>query len=143
MLPVGMATPRRFRMLEKRRRAQAGVLLAAVIAVVALVVAAPGGASGGQKLGLRASASGALRFNTKTLNARSGRVTITLTNPSGSGLRHGVEVEGHGIEKRSRTIGPGKRASVTVRLKAGTYAFYCPVDGHKAAGMRGKIVVKR
>jgi plastocyanin len=109
----------------------------------ALMVASPGGAASTQKLGLRASASGALKFNKKTLRARPGRIKVTLTNPSGSGLRHAVEVEGHGIEKESRTIGPGKRASVTVRVKAGTYEFYCPVDGHKAAGMRGKLVVKR
>jgi plastocyanin len=130
-------------MIHGRRKALAGVLLAAAMLVVALVIAAPGGAAGGQKLSLRASGSGALKFNKKTISARRGKATITLTNPSSSGLRHAVEVEGHGIEKRSKTIGPGKRASVTVRLKAGTYEFYCPVDGHKAAGMKGKIVVKR
>jgi uncharacterized cupredoxin-like copper-binding protein len=66
-----------------------------------------------------------------------------MTNPSGSGLKHAVEVEGKGIEKKSKVIGPGKKTSVTVRLKAGKYQFYCPVDGHKAAGMRGTIVVTR
>jgi plastocyanin len=137
-----MATPRRFRMLEKRRKALAALLLTAATAAVVLVVAAPGGAASRQKLSLRASASGALKFNKKTLNARPGKVTITMTNPSSSGLRHGVEVEGHGIEKRGKTIGPGKSTSVTVRLKAGTYTFYCPVDGHKAT-MKGKVVVKR
>ncbi|MCA1657495.1 MAG: hypothetical protein LC713_07290, partial [Actinobacteria bacterium] len=25
--------------------------------------------------------------------------------------------------------------------KAGTYQFYCPVDGHKAAGMKGTLIV--
>ena len=130
-------------MLERRRRALAGALLAAALLVVALVVAAPGGAAGGHKLSLRASASGALKYNKKTLTTTRGKATITLTNPSGSGLKHGLEVEGHGIEKRAKNIGPGKTSSVTVRLKAGTYQFYCPVDGHKAAGMKGKIVVKR
>ena len=125
------------------RKALGGALLAAAVLVVVLFVASPGGAASRQKLSLRASANGALKFNTKTLRARPGKATITLTNPSGSGLKHAVEVEGHGIEKRSTTIGPGKRASVTVRLKAGTYQFYCPVDGHKQAGMRGKLVVKR
>ena len=129
-------------MLVKRRKALAGLLLTAAIAAVALAVAAPGGAASRHKLSLRASASGALKFNTKTLNAAPGKVTITLTNPSGSGLKHAVEVEGHGVEKRSSTIGPGKKASVTVRLKAGTYKFYCPVDGHKVT-MNGKVVVKR
>src|SRR5215218_8919359 len=100
-------------MVVSRRKALAGVLLAAVMLVVALMIASPGGAASTQKLGLRASASGALKFNKKTLNARPGRVKITLTNPSGSGLKHAVEVEGHGIEKESKTIGPGKKASVT------------------------------
>ena len=30
---------------------------------------------------------------------------------------------------------------MTVKLKKGTYTFYCPVDGHEAAGMKGKLVV--
>jgi len=29
----------------------------------------------------------------------------------------------------------------TVNAKAGTYEFYCPVDGHKAAGMKGTLTV--
>jgi uncharacterized cupredoxin-like copper-binding protein len=27
-------------------------------------------------------------------------------------------------------------------VKAGTYEYYCPVDGHKAAGMTGKLTVQ-
>jgi uncharacterized cupredoxin-like copper-binding protein len=30
---------------------------------------------------------------------------------------------------------------VTVDLKAGKYEFYCPVDGHKQAGMKGTLTV--
>ncbi len=130
-------------MLEGRRKALAGMALAAVVLVTALAIVATGSAKGGQKLSLKASASGALKFNKKTLNAKPGRATIVMTNPSGSGLQHAVEVEGKGIEKRSKVVGPGKKTSVSVRLKAGRYDFYCPVDGHKQAGMRGKIVVKR
>ncbi len=129
-------------MILGRRKALAGVLLAAGMLVVALVIAAPGGAAGGQKLTLRASASGALKFNKKTLHARPGKVTVVMTNPSGSGLKHGIEVEGHGVEKDGKNVGPGHKSRVTVRLRAGTYEFYCPVDGHKAT-MKGKIVVKK
>ena len=39
-------------------------------------------------------------------------------------------------------VSPGKTASLTVTLKPGTYTFYCPVDGHKAAGMKGTLKVK-
>jgi uncharacterized cupredoxin-like copper-binding protein len=29
-----------------------------------------------------------------------------------------------------------------VKLKKGRYTFYCPVPGHREAGMKGKLVVK-
>jgi uncharacterized cupredoxin-like copper-binding protein len=128
-------------MLGRRTKALAGVTLAAVVLVVALAITATGSAKSGQKLSLKASASGALKYNKKTLTAKRGKATIVLTNPSSSGLKHGIEVEGHGIEKRAKNVGPGHKTSVTVTLKKGTYQFYCPVDGHKAAGMKGKIVV--
>jgi uncharacterized cupredoxin-like copper-binding protein len=47
-----------------------------------------------------------------------------------------------GAEKKGPNVGPGHTSKVTVTLKKGTYTFYCPVDGHKAAGMKGTIVVK-
>jgi plastocyanin len=130
-------------MLERRRTALAGAMLVAIAVVTVLAITATGSAKGGQKLSLRASASGALKFNKKTLHAKPGKATVVLTNPGSSGLKHGVEVEGHGAEKRSKNVGPGKTTSVTIRLKVGTYQFYCPVDGHKAAGMKGKVVVSR
>jgi plastocyanin len=130
-------------MLGRRRMALAGVMLAAAVLVTALAIAATGSAKGGQKLSLRASASGALKFNKKKLSAKPGKATIVMTNPSGSGLKHGIEVEGKGSEKRGKNVGPGKTSRVTVTLKAGTYNFYCPVDGHKAGGMKGTIVVKK
>jgi uncharacterized cupredoxin-like copper-binding protein len=36
----------------------------------------------------------------------------------------------------------GGKSTVTADLKPGTYEFYCPVDGHKAAGMKGTLTVK-
>jgi len=93
-------------------------------------------------LKLRAAADGANRFSKERLRAEPGKVTIRLRNPSTSGKPHAVEIEGHGVEKESAVAGPGHRVSVTAKLRRGTYEFYCPVDGHKAAGMEGKLVVK-
>ena len=36
-----------------------------------------------------------------------------------------------------------KTSTVSAKgLKKGTYTFYCPVDGHKAAGMKGELTVQ-
>jgi uncharacterized cupredoxin-like copper-binding protein len=127
----------------RSRRGLVGGLIAVIALVTVLAVTTAGSARSGQKLSLKASASGALRFNTKKLTARHGTVTIVMTNPTSSGLTHGIEVEGKGLKKRAKNAGPGHATSVTVRLRKGRkYQFFCPVDGHRAAGMKGTIVVK-
>ena len=63
-----------------------------------------------------------------------------LDNPSS--LPHAVEIEGNGIEEESDTIGEGETTKVTATVKAGEYEYYCPVDGHKAAGMEGTLTVQ-
>jgi len=126
---------------RKKLAGTAVVLCLALIAALAL--AGIGNAKGGTRLGLRASASGALKFNKKKLTAKRGTVTIVMTNPKGSGLTHGIAVEGKGVDKDGAKVGPGHKSTVSVRLKPGKYAFYCPVDGHKAAGMKGTLVVHK
>ena len=95
---------------------------------------------GAQTLKLSADAGGALKFDKSTLTAKVGKATIVLDNPSS--LPHAVEVEGQGIEEETDTIGKGETTKVTVDLKPGKYEYYCPVDGHKAAGMEGTLTVQ-
>jgi plastocyanin len=97
-----------------------------------------GGGGGATKLKLTADPSGALKFDKTSLSAKPGKVTITMDNPSST--PHAVEVEGNGVEEETKTLTKGT-ASVTVDLKAGKYEFYCPVDGHKQAGMEGTLTV--
>jgi plastocyanin len=102
-----------------------------------------GEASGGgkaQTLKLSADPGGALKFDKSSLTAKAGKVTIVLDNPSS--LPHAVEVEGNGIEEKSGTIGQGETTKVTASVKPGKYEYYCPVDGHKAAGMEGTLTVQ-
>jgi plastocyanin len=97
-----------------------------------------GGASSNLKLS--ADSSGQLKFDKSTLSAKAGNVTITMDNPSP--VAHAVAVEGNGVDKDGKTVNMGGTSTVTVNLKPGTYEFYCPVDGHKAAGMKGTLTVK-
>ena len=85
------------------------------------------------------AASSAARTRPRSLTAKAGKVTIDFDNPAT--VPHAVEVEGNGVEEESKTVTGGK-ASLTVDLKPGKYEFYCPVDGHKAAGMEGTLTVK-
>ena len=97
-----------------------------------------GGGGGATKLTLTADPSGAPKFDKTELTAKPGKVTIVMDNPSD--VPHAVEVEGGGVEEETKTLTKGT-ADVTVDLKAGKYEFYCPVDGHKDAGMEGTLTV--
>jgi plastocyanin len=98
-----------------------------------------GSSGGGSKLRLAADPSGQLKFTTSRLTAKAGTVTIDFSNQSS--VPHAVAVEGHGIDKDGQTITKGSN-SLTVKLKPGKYEFYCPVDGHRQAGMEGTLIVK-
>ena len=98
------------------------------------------GGGAAQTLKLTADPGGALKFDKSTLSAKAGKVTIVLDNPSS--LPHAVEIEGNGIEEESDTIGQDETTEVTATVKAGEYEYYCPVDGHKAAGMEGTLTVQ-
>ena len=73
-------------------------------------------------------------------NAKAGSVTITAKN-SGA-IVHALEVQGAGVTQKTGNIQAGSSATLKVNLKPGTYQMFCPIDGHKALGMKGTIVVK-
>lgn len=66
-------------------------------------------------------------------------VTIVLTN--GEELAHNVFVDGYGTGT-DLIAGVGSQDSVTfVASQEGTFAYYCTVEGHRAAGMEGRLIV--
>jgi plastocyanin len=99
-----------------------------------------GGGGGGQTLKLTADPGGALKFDKSSLTAKAGKFTIVMDNPSS--LPHAIEVEGQGMEVKGDTVTKGGVSKASGTLKAGTYEFYCPVDGHKQAGMKGTLTVQ-
>lgn len=58
------------------------------------------------------------------------------TRPPRVGLRLGAVVGA------TPTFSGAGTKTLSVNLKPGTYAFYCSVDGHRAAGMQGTLTVK-
>jgi plastocyanin len=100
---------------------------------------APSG-SGGTVLQLEADSSGALMFDKTTLEAPAGKVTIEMTNPSP--VPHDIAIEGNGVDVTGEVVSDGGTSTVSADLQPGTYTFYCSVDGHEAAGMKGTLTVQ-
>jgi plastocyanin len=101
---------------------------------------AGGGGGGGSTVQIAADPSGALEFEQTSVEATAGKVTIDFTNDSS--ISHDVKVEGNGVSGEGTDEVTGGSTSATLDLQPGTYTFYCSVDGHRAAGMEGQLVVK-
>lgn len=98
-------------------------------------------AGGSSKLSLEANPEGQLAYNTKSLSAKAGQVSIDFTNKSP--VPHNVTIESASGEKVGNTpTFSGGSKTLSLNLKPGTYKFYCSVPGHRQAGMEGTLVVK-
>ena len=75
-----------------------------------------------------------------TLQARVGD-TLSITLTSGDGALH--DFVAPDLKAKSIPVsGAGKSIALTFKAgKAGTFAYYCSIPGHREAGMEGKIVV--
>ena len=90
-------------------------------------------------LKLAANPEGQLSYDTKTLSAKAGSVTITMTNSSP--VEHNVTIaQGSTILGATPTF-TGSSKTLALKLTPGTYEFYCSVPGHRQAGMEGKLTV--
>jgi plastocyanin len=103
--------------------------------------ATPTSTGGESKLSLSAASGGQLEYNTKSLTANAGKVSIDFTNMAPLG--HNVTVE----SSSGQTVGStptfqGGSKTLSLNLKPGTYKFFCSVPGHRQAGMEGTLVVK-
>lgn len=66
------------------------------------------------------------------------KVRITYKNTKG---QHNLALDEFNV--KTKLLNAGEEETVEfVADKAGTYEFYCPVPGHKAAGMEGMLIVK-
>jgi plastocyanin len=135
-------------------------IYAQIIGVVLILVGvlgcgAGGGSAGGGGAEDSQAPSGAWESVLKTIRVKEVEFAlkpaeITLEKPgtylfkavNSGGTVHALEVEGQGIEEETEEIQPAQSAELKVKLEAGTYELYCPVDEHKEEGMEGKVIVK-
>jgi plastocyanin len=102
--------------------------------------ATPPPAAVGGELRLAADPSGQLKFDKSSLNARAGAVAIAMTNASP--VAHDVSIEGAGVDEKGKVVKDGGTSTVKAKLKAGSYTFYCSVDAHRQAGMKGTLTIR-
>jgi plastocyanin len=99
------------------------------------------GAAAGSALSLAANAEGQLKYNTTSLTAQAGKVSIDFTNSSPLGHNVTIESSAGKIVGATPTFQGGTKV-LTLDLKAGTYKFFCSVPGHRMAGMEGTLTVR-
>jgi plastocyanin len=100
-----------------------------------------GGAAAKSAVSLEANKEGELAYNTKSLSAKAGKVSIDFTNMSS--LAHNVTIESSsGAVLGATPTFQGGSKTLSVDLKPGTYKFFCSVPGHRMAGMEGTLTVQ-
>jgi plastocyanin len=84
-----------------------------------------------------------IAYDTTSLSGKAGNMTIDFNNPN-SALGHDVCVQDPNGKKLgcSQVVTGGKTTLDLSNLKAGSYTFYCSVDSHEAAGMKGTLTVQ-
>jgi plastocyanin len=100
-----------------------------------------GGGGGGSTVKLAADPT-QIAFTTDSLTAKAGNVTIDFNNPNPA-IPHDVCVDSsRGQLGCSDQVTNGSSTLALDNLKPGKYTFFCSVDGHEQAGMKGTLTVQ-
>lgn len=97
--------------------------------------------TGGSTLSLAANPEGQLSYNTTTLRAKAGKVSIDFTNMASLGHNVTIASASGAVVGATPTFQGGSK-TLSLNLKPGTYAFFCSVPGHRQAGMQGTLTVQ-
>ncbi len=91
-------------------------------------------------LEIDADPTGQLKFLASSGSAKAGQVTLRMKNMSS--VPHDIAIKGGGLNQVGAIVSGGGLSTVSATLKPGSYTFYCSVDGHEAAGMKGTLTIK-
>jgi len=91
-------------------------------------------------LQIDADPTGQLAYVSNKATGTPGPVTFKMQNKAS--VPHDLVVQGPGVQGKTPIQQGGGTGQFKATLKAGTYTYFCSVDGHRAAGMTGKILVK-
>jgi plastocyanin len=116
-----------------------------VLLPLSLVLAACGGSSSTSPGG---PVQQTIQISEKEYSLNPGTVTVSKTGAykfrvtNNGTIAHALEINGNGLEEKTGDIRPGATATLRVTLaKDGSYELYCPIDGHRAQGMRATVTV--
>jgi uncharacterized cupredoxin-like copper-binding protein len=101
-----------------------------------------GGGGAAQSVAVSAVSGSGLAYQQKALSAKAGNVSFNFTNPQS--LPHNFCLQTSSGQQLgcSGTETGGASDTLSVNLKPGSYTFYCNVDSHEQAGMKGTLTVK-
>ncbi len=101
-----------------------------------------GGGGGGSTVKLAADPT-QIAYTTDSLKAKAGNLTIDFNNPNPA-IPHDVCVDSSsgGQLGCSDQVTNGSSTLALDNLKPGKYTFFCSVDGHEQAGMKGTLAVQ-
>jgi plastocyanin len=94
------------------------------------------------KLELEAAPNGQLAYTATKAVAKPGQVTVVIKNMSGVVHNVAVQPGTNGSVLGASPLVPKGINSFSVKLKPGTYTYFCQAPGHRAAGMVGTLTVK-
>lgn len=90
----------------------------------------------GGVLTIPADPTGQLAYTSATAEAPAGPLTVAM--PNESGVPHNIVIDGKG---ESEIIEEGE-TQFEAEFEAGTFVYYCSVEGHREAGMEGELTVR-
>jgi plastocyanin len=117
------------------------ILLTGSTALVAAAILVPAGAQAGDPARVQIVEK-EYTLTLSRLRIHSGQAIVQVLN---FGMdNHDLIVQGNATGSRPvrfKQLGPGDRASLTIRLRPGKYTLWCSLPGHRARGMVAPLVV--